>query len=51
VRKLACALDVSRLTALAVAVEIGNWSRFASNSIDSFDGLVPSECSSGASRV
>jgi transposase len=39
------------LTAFALAVEIGDWSRFTGNTIGSFVGLVPSEHSSGTSRV
>ena len=39
------------MTAFALAVEIGDWHRFTGNSIGSFVGLVPSEYSSGASRV
>ena len=51
VRRLACLRGVSTLTAFALAVEIGDWHRFSGNSIGSFVGLVPSEHSSGASRV
>jgi transposase len=51
VRKLSCLRGVSTLTAFALAVEIGDWHRFTGNSIGSFVGLVPSEYSSGASRV
>jgi transposase len=51
VRRLACLRGVRTLTAFALAVEIGDWSRFTGNSIGSFVGLVPSEFSSGASRV
>jgi transposase len=51
VRRLACLRGVSTLTAFALAVEIGDWSRFTGSSIGSFVGLVPSEYSSGASRV
>ncbi len=51
VRRLACLRGVSTLTAFGLAVEIGDWSRFTGNSIGSFLGLVPSEYSSGASRV
>ncbi|MEJ7705616.1 MAG: IS110 family transposase [Geodermatophilaceae bacterium] len=51
VRRLACLRGVSTLTAFALAVEIGDWHRFTGNSIGSFVGLVPSEHSSGASRV
>ena len=51
VRRLACLRGVSTLTAFALAVEIGDWHRFTGHSIGSFVGLVPSESSSGASRV
>ncbi len=51
VRRLACLRGVSTLTAFALAVEIGDWHRFTGNSIGCFVGLVPSEYSSGASRV
>jgi transposase len=51
VRRLSCLRGVSNLTALALAVEIGDWDRFTGNTIGSFVGLVPSEYSSGASRV
>ena len=46
----ACA-GSSTLTGFALAVEIGDWHRFTGNSIGSFVGLVPTEYSSGASRV
>jgi transposase len=51
VRRLACLRGVSTLSAFGLAVEIGDWRRFSGNSIASFIGLVPSEHSSGASRV
>jgi transposase len=51
VRRLSCLRGVSNLTALALAVEIGDWHRFTGNTIGSFVGLVPSEHSSGQSRV
>jgi transposase len=51
VHRLACLRGVSTLTAFALAVEIGDWHRFTGNTIASFLGLVPSESSSGASRV
>ena len=51
VRRLSCLRGVSDLTAVALAVEIGDWHRFTGNSIGSFVGLVPSEYSSGQSRV
>jgi transposase len=51
VRRLACLRGVATLTAFALAVEIGDWHRFTGNSIGAFVGLVPSEYSSGPSRV
>jgi transposase len=51
VRRLACLRGISTLTAFGLAVEIGDWHRFTGNTIGSFVGLVPSESSSGASRV
>jgi transposase len=51
VRRLGCLRGIGDLTGLALAVEIGDWHRFTGNSIGSFVGLVPSEYSSGASRV
>jgi transposase len=51
VRRLACLRGVSTLTGFGLAVEIGDWHRFTGNTIGSFVGLVPSESSSGASRV
>ena len=51
VRRLACLRGISTLTAFALAVQIGDWHRFTGNTIGSFIGLVPSEHSSGASRV
>ena len=51
VRRLGCLRGIGTLTGFALAVEIGDWHRFTGNSIGSFVGLVPSEYSSGASRV
>jgi transposase len=51
VRRLGCLRGVSTLTGFALAVEIGDWRRFTGNTIGSFVGLVPSEYSSGTSRV
>ena len=51
VHRLGCLRGVSTLTGLALAVEIGDWHRFTGNTIGSFVGLVPSEHSSGSSRV
>ena len=51
VRRVSCLRGVSTLTGFALAVEIGDWNRFTGNTIGSFVGLVPSEYSSGSSRV
>ena len=51
VHRLGCLRGVATLTAFGLAVEIGDWQRFTGNSIGSFVGLVPSEHSSGTSRV
>ena len=51
VRRLGCLRGISTLTGFALAVEIGDWRRFTGNTIGSFVGLVPSEYSSGQSRV
>lgn len=50
VRRLSCLRGISTLTSFALAVEIGDWTRFSGSTIGSFIGLVPSEHSSGASR-
>lgn len=51
VLRLGCLRGIATLSAFALAVEIGDWRRFTGNSIGSFVGLVPSEQSSGTSRV
>ena len=51
VHRLGCLRGVSTLTGFALAVEIGDWTRFTGSSIGAFVGLVPSERSSGTSRV
>ncbi|TCC44061.1 IS110 family transposase [Kribbella pittospori] len=51
VRRLGCLRGVGALTGLALAVEIGDWHRFTGRTIGAFVGLVPSEYSSGQSRV
>lgn len=48
---LGCLRGIGTLTAFGLAVEIGDWHRFTGNTIGSFVGLVPTEHSSGASRV
>jgi transposase len=51
VRRLGCLRGIGTLTGFALAVEIGDWHRFTGNTIAAFVGLVPSEYSSGTSRV
>ncbi|MFN2319008.1 MAG: IS110 family transposase [Dermatophilaceae bacterium] len=50
-RRLGCLRGVCTLTGFALAVEIGDWHRFTGKNIGSYLGLVPSESSSGTSRV
>ncbi len=50
-RRLVCLRGISTLTGFALAVEIGDWDRFTGASIGAYLGLVPSEHSSGQSRV
>ena len=49
-RRLCCLRGVSTLTGFALAVEIGDWTRFTGNSIGSFLGQTPTERSSDCSR-
>lgn len=51
VQRLGCLRGVNTLTAFGLAVEIGDWHRFTGATIGAYLGLVPSEYSSGASRV
>lgn len=51
VNRLGCLRGISALTGLALTVEIGDWTRFTGASIGAYVGLVPTEYSSGASRV
>ena len=51
VTRLGCLRGVSTLTAFALAVEIGDWHRLTGRSVGAYLGLVPSESSSGGSRV
>ncbi|HEY7835843.1 MAG TPA: IS110 family transposase [Solirubrobacteraceae bacterium] len=50
VGRLVCLRGVSTLTALALTVELGDWTRFQPQSLGPFLGLTPSEDSSGARR-
>jgi transposase len=51
VGRLGCLRGVGVLTALGLAVEIGDWHRFTGATIGAYLGLVPTEHSSGAQRV
>ena len=51
VHRLGCLRGVGTLTGFALAVEVGDSERFTGKTIGSFVGLVPSEHSSGQSRV
>jgi transposase len=50
-RRLGCLRGIGTLTGFALAVEVGEWDRFTGKTIGSFIGLVPTEYSSGQSRV
>jgi transposase len=50
VERLVCLRGVSTLTAFALTVELGDWSRFRPESLGPFLGLTPSENSSGERR-
>ena len=51
VARLGCLRGIGTLTGFALALELGDWHRFTGNTIGSFVGLVPSEYSSGQSRL
>ena len=50
VARLVCMRGVSTLTALALTVELGDWTRFRPQALGPFLGLTPSEYSSGEQR-
>jgi transposase len=50
VGRLCCLRGVGTLTALALTVELGDWSRFQPQALGPFLGLTPSEDSSGERR-
>jgi transposase len=50
VGRLVCLRGVSTLTALALTVELGDWTRFRPQALGPFLGLTPSEYSSGEQR-
>ncbi len=49
--RLGCLRGVGVLTAVGLAVEVGDWQRFTGATIGAYLGLTPSEQSSGAQRV
>jgi transposase len=51
VTRLGCLRGVSTLTGFALATEIGDWHRFTGRTIGAYLGLVPTESSSGATRI
>jgi transposase len=51
VTRLGCLRGVSTLTGFALATEIGDWQRFTGRSIGAYLGLVPTEHSSGSTRI
>jgi transposase len=51
INALMCLRGISTTAGFGLAVEIGDWTRFTGSSIGSYLGLVPSEQSSGQSRV
>ncbi|WP_217503481.1 IS110 family transposase [Streptomyces lunaelactis] len=50
VRRLSCLRGIDTLSALGLAVEVGDWQRFTGATIGAYLGLVPSEHSSGPNR-
>lgn len=50
VHRLSCLRGISTLSAFALAVEIGDWTRLDGRRIGAYLGLVPTESSSGQSR-
>jgi transposase len=51
VHRLGCIRGIATLTAFGLAVEIGDWHRLSGRSIGAYVGLVPSEYSSGETRI
>ena len=50
VTNLCCLRGIATLTGFALAVEVGDWTRFTGSSIGAFLGLTPTEHSSGGTR-
>ncbi len=51
VHRLGCLRGIGTLTAFALAVEVGDFTRFTGRSFPAYVGLVPSEFSTGNSRA
>jgi transposase len=51
VQRLGCIRGIATLTAFGLATEIGDWHRLTGRTIGAYLGLVPSEYSSGDSRM
>jgi transposase len=51
VTRLTCLRGISTLTGFGLVGEVGDWHRFTGATIGAYLGLVPTEYSSGASRV
>jgi transposase len=51
VTRLGCLRGISTLTAFGLAVEIGDWHRLTGRSLGAYLGLVPTEHSSGSTRI
>ena len=49
--RLGCLRGIATLTAFGLAAEIGDWHRLTGRSIGAYLGLVPTEYSSGSTRV
>ena len=49
-QRLACLRGISTLTSFALAVEIGDWTRFTGSTIGAYVGVVPTEHFSAGSR-
>lgn len=50
VAALGCLRGIATVTAMSLAVEMGDWDRFTGSSIGAYLGLTPTEHSSGSSR-
>jgi transposase len=51
VRRLGCIRGIATLSAFGLAVEIGDWHRLTGRTIGAYLGLVPTEYSTGTTRI